>query len=101
MWDLELINSLLSIFNAYCRHVSVYVEIHSISNEAYFFMNQVFIETSREGGFGALFATPLANVSTNIVPDDPNNSTAGFFNIASVSSNGARLTSEDQVRIVE
>ena len=80
---------------------SVHVEIHSISNEAYFFLNQVLIETQREGGFGALFATPLANVSTNIIPDDPSNLVAGFFNIAAVSGDGARLISEEQVRIVE
>ncbi|MEM6829935.1 MAG: DUF4249 family protein [Bacteroidota bacterium] len=80
---------------------SVYVEIHSISNEAYFFMNQVIIETTRAGGFGALFATPLANVSTNIVPDDPETSVAGFFNVAAVSGTGNRLESEDQIRIIE
>lgn len=80
---------------------SVYVEIHSISNEAYFFLNQVLIETSREGGFGALFATPLANVSTNIIPDDPSNLVAGFFNVASVSGDGNRLTSEEQIRVLE
>ncbi|MEM9340499.1 MAG: DUF4249 family protein [Bacteroidota bacterium] len=80
---------------------SVYVEIHSISNEAYFFMNQVITETTRAGGFGALFATPLANVSTNIVPDDPETSVAGFFNVAAVSGAGNRLESEDQIRIIE
>lgn len=80
---------------------SVYVEIHSISNDAYFFMNQVIIETTREGGFGALFATPLANVSTNIVPNNPSISVVGFFNIATVTSGGARLMDESQVRVVE
>lgn len=80
---------------------SVYVEIHSISNEAFFFMNQVIIETTREGGFGALFATPLANVSTNIVPENPDTQVLGFFNIATVSSSGVRLSNEDQVRVVE
>ncbi|WP_420576759.1 DUF4249 family protein [Ekhidna sp.] len=80
---------------------SVYVEIHSISNEAYFFLNQVIIESGREGGFGALFATPLANVSTNIVAENNDNLVAGFFNIAAVSSAGNRLRSEDQVREVK
>ena len=80
---------------------SVYVEIHSISNDAYFFLNQVVIETNREGGFGALFATPLANVSTNIVPQNPDNAVTGFFNIASVSTAANRLVEEDQVRIIE
>lgn len=80
---------------------SIYVEIHSISNEAYFFLTQIIIETNREGGFGALFATPLANVATNIIPDNEDNLVAGFFNIASVSGNGSRLTSEEQIRVIE
>lgn len=80
---------------------SVYVEIHSISNDAFFYMNQVIIETTRAGGFAALFATPLANVSTNIVPENQSVPVLGFFNIATVTSGGVRLTSEDQVRVVE
>ncbi len=80
---------------------SVYVEIHSISNDAYFFLTQVIIETNRQGGFGALFATPLANVTTNIVPDNTSNTVTGFFNIAAVSRDGVRLTSEDQIRIID
>lgn len=78
---------------------SVYVEIHSISNDAWFFMNQVVIETTRAGGFAALFATPLANVSTNIIPETPENRVAGFFNIAAVSGAGRRLNSEEEVRV--
>ncbi len=77
---------------------SVYVEIHSISNSAYFFMTQVDIELNREGGFGALFATPLANVSTNIISDNAEKTVVGFFNVAAVSSKGKRLVSEDQIR---
>ena len=92
----EIINDSLFI-----KGDSVYAEIHSISNDAYFFLNQVVIETNREGGFGALFATPLANVSTNIVPQNPNNTVVGFFNIASVASAGNRLVADDQIRIVE
>ena len=85
----------------YFQGDSVYVEIQSISNEAYFFLNQVIIESGREGGFGALFATPLANVSTNIVAENNDNLVAGFFNIAAVSSAGNRLRNEDQVREVK
>lgn len=91
----------LSGDSLYIQGDSLYVEIHSISNEAYFFLNQVLIETNREGGFGALFATPLANVSTNILPDNPSNLVAGFFNMAAVSGDGARLTSEEQIRILQ
>lgn len=80
---------------------SIYVEIQSISNEAYFFLTQVVIETTRESGFGALFATPLANVSTNITPSNPDRRVAGFFNMSSVSSGGNRLKRLDQVRIVD
>lgn len=83
------------------RGDSLFVEIHSISNEAYFFLNQVIEETTREAGFGALFATPLSNVSTNLVPGNPDNSVLGFFNISAVSSSGTRLTSDDQIRILE
>ncbi len=79
---------------------SVYVEIHSISNDAWFFLNQVIIETTRTGGFGALFATPLANVSTNIIPETPENRVAGFFNMAAVSGEGRRLNSEEDVRVL-
>ncbi|MEP1034291.1 DUF4249 family protein [Ekhidna sp.] len=85
----------------YVKGDTVYVEIHSISNEAYFFLNQVIIETTRAGGFGALFATPLANVPTNIIPENQENSVAGFFNIAAVSGGGNRLREERQIRIVE
>lgn len=79
---------------------SVYVEIHSISNDAWFFLNQVIIETTRAGGFAALFATPLANVSTNIVPETPENRVAGFFNVAAVSGAGRRLETEEEIRVL-
>jgi len=45
---------------------SVYVEIHSITNETFLFLNEVRIQTDRPGGFAELFATPLSNVRTNI-----------------------------------
>ena len=79
---------------------SVYVEIHSISNDAWFFLSQVIIETTRTGGFGALFATPLANVSTNIIPETPENRVAGFFNVAAVSNAGRRLNNEEEIRVL-
>lgn len=79
---------------------SVYVEIHSISNDAWFFLNQVIIETTRAGGFAALFATPLANVSTNIIPESPENRVAGFFNVAAVSNAGRRLNNAEEIRVL-
>ncbi|MGB3467630.1 MAG: hypothetical protein WBA74_20250, partial [Cyclobacteriaceae bacterium] len=74
----------------------IVVEIHSISLPAFFFLNEVIIQTDRQGGFGALFAQPLANLSTNI-EDEEENSTEqilGFFNVAAVTKRSAILTSE-------
>ena len=83
---------------------SVYVEIHSTSIPAFDFLSEMAIQTDRPGGFAELFATPLANVSTNIVKVDPDADIAlgGFFNIAAISSRGRRLTSElaDEARAV-
>lgn len=71
---------------------SVYVEIHSITLEAYNFLNEVIVQTDRPGGFGELFSTPLSNVSTNIVNTDSNRRKAlGFFNVSAVSGMGKKL----------
>lgn len=79
------------ILPPYVEGDSAYVEIHSISNEAWFFLARVQEETNVSGGFGALFATPLANVPTNIVPDQVGVKVAGFFNVANISSLGAKV----------
>ena len=72
---------------------SVFVEIHSISNETFFFLNEVRIQTDRPGGFAELFATPLSNVRTNInySGSSENVQVTGFFNVAAVSSAGKTL----------
>lgn len=73
---------------------SVYVELHSINNETYNFLNEVAIQTNRSGGFAELFAQPLANVSTNILIADESPEAVrsiGFFNISAVSAMGLRL----------
>ncbi|UII32020.1 DUF4249 domain-containing protein [Fulvivirga ulvae] len=71
---------------------SVYVEIHSISNEAFYFLSEVIIQTDRPGGFGELFAQPLANVPTNIYASENNSKgVVGFFNVAAVSGKGKKL----------
>lgn len=75
---------------------SVYVEIHSISLSAFEFFAQVILQTNRDGGFAALFATPLANVNTNIFTQDQSTTekVVGFFNVGAVSSAGLLLTEE-------
>ncbi|MEM8895763.1 MAG: DUF4249 domain-containing protein [Bacteroidota bacterium] len=72
---------------------SVYVEIHSLSEDSFKYLTDVQIQTDRPGGFGELFATPLANVGTNIrINSNGGEETViGFFNVASVSNAGRRL----------
>lgn len=77
---------------------SVYVEIHSLTDAAFDFLNELVIQTNRPGGFGELFATPLANVSTNLRNANPAGSkVVGFFNVANVSGRGRKLTSRDDL----
>lgn len=71
---------------------SLYVEIHSITNEAFYFLQEVQIQTQRDGGFDEVFAEPFENVSTNIMVDNPEaNKVVGFFNVSSVSGRGRKL----------
>jgi hypothetical protein len=77
--------------NPFVTSDSIYVEIHSITPEAFTYLNQVSIQTNRPGGFQELFSTPLANVPTNIANAYPQGSKAlGFFNVSAVSSAGKR-----------
>lgn len=71
---------------------SLYVEIHSITHESFTFLSQVIVQTDRPGGFGELFSTPLANVSTNIVKTSSGSLNAvGFFNVSAVNGLGKKL----------
>lgn len=71
---------------------SLNVEIHSISIQAFNYLNEVTIQTNRPGGFSELFSTPIANVSTNIFNVNKNGPVAvGFFNVSAVSSKGKRF----------
>ena len=61
----------------------VRVEIHSISNEAF-----NFLEVARDqinNGDNGIFSIPLANTRTNITSEE-GKAVLGFFNIAAVSS---------------
>jgi len=78
---------------------SIYVEINSITPEAWFFWNQVIIQTDRPGGFGELFATSLANVESNISSDD-GEQVVGFFCVSAVKGLGRKFTKE-AIRKVE
>ena len=71
---------------------SVHVEIHSITEEAYFFLSAS--RTQMTLGDATLFAEPPANVPTNIIPlnaTEPRDQPVGFFNVAAVSELGRRF----------
>lgn len=70
---------------------SVRVEIYSITNEAFRFLNETALQTNRPGGFAELFATPLSNVPTNITSSDPEETVVGFFNVSAVSRSSSTL----------
>jgi hypothetical protein len=84
------------VLPSYLPGDSVYVEINSISFEAFDFLSQVATQTNRPGGFGELFAQPFANVPTNIVSSDPGKPAIGFFNVGSVSGLGKTVVAEDK-----
>jgi hypothetical protein len=74
---------------------SVYVEIHSLTRESFTFLNEVIVQTNRPGGFGELFSTPLANVSSNIKNTNANGrKVVGFFNVAAVEGLGKKFELE-------
>ncbi len=71
---------------------SVYVEIHSLSPEAFDHLQQVIVQTQRNGGFGALFDRPIDNVSSNVVNSNPTGSKAvGFFCVSAVKGMGKKF----------
>lgn len=66
----------------YSAGAQVGVELHSITYEAFEFLKQV----SEQGANGGLFATPIANVRSNIMNADPKGPKAlGFFSASAVS----------------
>lgn len=75
----------------YSPRDSVYVELHAITNEATFFLNEVRLQTNRPGGFGELFASPLSNVPTNIFASEGETEVLGFFSVSAVSALGKRF----------
>jgi len=69
----------------------VVVEIYSITNDAFIFLNEMYLQINRPGGFAELFATPLSNVPTNINSSNPDETVVGFFNVSAVSFNSQQL----------
>ena len=64
----------------------VRVEVHSISRQAYDYFIELQIQTDRPGGFAELFAQPLANLDSNIQPQNNSDTKVlGFFSMSAVS----------------
>jgi Domain of unknown function (DUF4249) len=77
---------------------SIYVQIQSVTEAGFNFLNEVRIQTDRPGGFSELFATPLANVATNIKNTNATGSKVlGFFNVGAVSGRGRKFASLDDL----
>lgn len=75
---------------------SVYVEIHSISLQAFNFLTEVTFQTDRPGGFQELFAAPVSNVGTNIVSvKSGGKPVVGFFNVSAISRLGRRFKKDN------
>ena len=59
------------------------VEIHSISNEAFFFLSTAQIQMT--SGNSGIFAEPVINTKGNIISEDEEEEVLGMFNIAAIS----------------
>ena len=68
---------------------SLYVELHGITEDMYYYLLEIQSATVN----GGLFATPLSNVSTNIFNVDPNSDieAVGWFGMSSVNGLGRRI----------
>lgn len=72
---------------------SLYVEIHSITNDAFFFLQELQIQTQRDGGFDEIFAEPFENVPSNVINVNENGEEAiGYFSVSAVEGKGSRLS---------
>jgi Domain of unknown function (DUF4249) len=69
---------------------TIYIEIHSITEAAFNYLNEVSSSTDRQTGIGSIFSsTPLANTSTNLTSSGAK--VVGFFNTSSVSGKGITI----------
>lgn len=65
---------------------SIRVEIHSITEEAFNFLN--IAKEQMTNGDNTIFALPLANTKSNVIHTATGERALGFFNVAKVSSGG-------------
>ncbi|GAA4847184.1 DUF4249 domain-containing protein [Algivirga pacifica] len=74
---------------AYSNGDSIYIELHSLTETSYFLLS----ELKRNMTTGGLFAAPVSNVPTNIIPMNQvsKGKVVGVFSGSAVSSFGARI----------
>ena len=77
---------------------NVRVEIHSITNDAFFYLTDLAIQTDNDGGFGQLFSAPPSNLRSNMASSDSQVSVLGFFSVSAVSRLEQQFT-EDVLRV--
>jgi hypothetical protein len=75
---------------------SLTVEIHSVNGDAFDFLFNVSLQTTKLGGFAELFSMPMTNAPSNIKSTNKQSvvNVAGFFNVAAVSKKGVKLTQQ-------
>ncbi len=71
-------------FDPYLPGDHAYVEVHSISNEAFYFLQ--IAQEQMTNGDNAIFSLPIANARSNIINAETNEPVLGFFNVANISS---------------
>ncbi len=83
------------IISPYIPGDSLFVEIHSLTIQAYSYLYEVSVQTNRPGGIAELLAVPLANVPTNIINVTNDEPVTGFFSVSAVKSLGKKFLEEN------
>ncbi|MEM6299830.1 MAG: DUF4249 family protein, partial [Bacteroidota bacterium] len=75
---------------------TVRVEIHSITEETFFYLSELSVVLDRPGGFAELFAEPLFNLTTNISTSGASDEelVLGFFSVSAVSQKEVVFTED-------
>ena len=70
------------------------VELLSITEDAFLYLNEIFTQTDRQGGISELFSVPVTNLTGNVEVVSGSQSALGFFCTSSVSVAELVLTEE-------
>ncbi|MDE0470877.1 MAG: DUF4249 family protein [Ekhidna sp.] len=73
---------------------SVRVELLSITEDAFLYLNEILAQTDRQGGISELFSVPSTNLNSNIQVISGDQLVLGFFCTSSVSTAKSTLTAD-------